>query len=76
MIICSGEGWVLGDNPAVGVLITAQRKFSEERLAQRINVDGSYGEFIGNERTVRVYHNIDSRIILEDMFAKIRYHYH
>jgi hypothetical protein len=30
----------------------------------------------GNERTVRVYHNIDSRIILEDMFAKIRYHYH
>lgn len=75
MIIRSGEGWVLGDNPAVGVLITMQRKFSEERLAQRINQDGSYGDFIGNDRKVRVYHSIDSRVILEDMFTKIRYHF-
>ncbi|PJC87199.1 nucleoside hydrolase [Vibrio sp. HA2012] len=75
MIIRSGEGWSLGDNPAVGVLITPQLKNSEIRPAQFLNSDGSYGEFVGEERTIRVHHSIDSRVILEDMFTKIRYHY-
>lgn len=75
MIIRSGEGWSLGDNPAIGVLITPQLKNSEIRLAQLLNPDGSYGEFVSEERTIRVHHSIDSRVILEDVFAKIRYHY-
>ncbi len=75
MVLQSGESWSLGDNPAVGVLITPQNKHSEQRLAQNFNSDGSYGEFVGNDRTIRVYHSIDSRVILEDLFAKIKYHY-
>lgn len=75
MIIRSGEGWSLGDSPAVGVLITSQMKNMEYRKAQRINPDGSYGKFVGDNRMIRVYHSIDSRVILEDMFAKIKYHF-
>lgn len=75
MIIRSGEGWSLGDSPAVGVLITSQGKFMATRKAQRINADGSYGEYFSDDRMIRVYHSIDSRVILEDMFAKIKYHY-
>jgi hypothetical protein len=75
MLIRSGEGWSLGDNPAVGVLISPQTKFAEERRAQRMNADGSYGEYISENRTIKVYHSINSRVILEDMFAKIRYHF-
>ncbi|TAH67353.1 MAG: nucleoside hydrolase [Anaerolineaceae bacterium] len=75
MIIRSGEGWSLGDSPAVGVLITSQMKHSEYRKAQRINLDGSYGDYINENRIIRVYNSIDSRVILEDMFAKIKYHF-
>ena len=75
MLIRSGEGWSLGDNPAVGVLISPQTKFAEERRAQRMNADGSYGEYVSENRTIKVYHSINSRVILEDMFAKIRYHF-
>jgi len=75
MLIRSGEGWSLGDNPAVGVLISPQTKFTEERRAQRLNADGSYGEYVSENRTIRVYHSINSRVILEDLFAKIRYHF-
>jgi purine nucleosidase len=75
MIIRSGEGWSLGDNPAVGVLITPQRTHSEMRRAQLFNMDGSYGAYVSDHRMIRVHHSIDSRIILEDMFAKIRYHF-
>ena len=75
MIIRSGEGWSLGDSPAVGVLITGQGKYQEIIPARYINPDGSYGDEVGNGRTVRVYHSIDSRIILEDFFAKLKYQY-
>lgn len=75
MIIRSGEGWSLGDSPAVGVLITMQGKDMEIRKAQRMNPDGSYGDYVGENRNVRVYHSINSRVILEDMFAKLKYHF-
>jgi hypothetical protein len=75
MLIRSGEGWSLGDSPAVGVLITMQGKYMEYRKAQRIELDGTYGEYISENRTIRVYESIDSRVILEDMFAKIKYYF-
>jgi len=46
MIIRSGEGWSLGDNPAIGVLITPQMNGIEECQPQRINPDGTYGDYI------------------------------
>lgn len=74
MIIRSGEGWSLGDSPAVGVLITSQSQDVEHINAMYINEDGTYGQVIEPKRIIRVYHHIDSRIILEDMFAKIKYY--
>lgn len=75
MVIRSGEGWSLGDNPAVGVLITNQGKGIEYIKAQRMNPDGTYGELIDENRVIRVYTSVDSRIILEDLFSKIKYYY-
>ena len=75
MIIRSGEGWSLGDSPAVGVLITGQHKNQEKRRAQFIEADGSYGDFVSEERMVRVYHSIDSRVIMEDFYGKLKYFY-
>lgn len=75
MIIRSGEGWSLGDSPAVGVLITSQTQGMEIRQGQYINEDGSYGDFVSEHRRIRVYHSIDSRIILEDMFGKLKYYF-
>lgn len=75
VFIRSGEGWSLGDSPAVGVLITPQGQNVEKRKAQRFNSDGTYGDYIRDDREIRVYHNLDSRVILEDFFAKIKYYY-
>ncbi|WP_099466651.1 nucleoside hydrolase [Konateibacter massiliensis] len=75
MMIRSGEGWSLGDSPAVGVLVTMQDHDMEYRKAQRINLDGTYGDYFRENRVIRVYQGIDSRVILEDMFAKLKYHF-
>jgi hypothetical protein len=75
VFIRTGEGWSLGDSPAVGVLITPQGQNMEIRKAQRINRDGTYGNYIRENRMIRVYHSIDSRVILEDFFSKLKYHY-
>lgn len=75
MVIRSGEGWSLGDNPAVGVLITSQTSDVEFRVAQRINPDGTYGASIDENRRIRVYHRINSRIIIEDLVAKVKYYF-
>lgn len=75
VFIRTGEGWSLGDSPSVGVLITPQGQNLKTQQAQRFNKDGSYGDFIREDRMIRVYHQIDSRVILEDFFAKIKYHY-
>lgn len=75
MVIRSSESWSLGDNPAIGVLIASQGKDMEHRRAQRINTDGTYGGYIDGDRIIRVYHSINSRVILEDLFAKIKYHF-
>lgn len=75
VFIRTGEGWSLGDNPAVGVLISPQSQYVEKRPAQFFNPNGTYGPFVGKDRMVRVYTNLDSRVLLEDFFAKINYHY-
>lgn len=75
IFIRTGEGWSLGDSPAVGVLVTPQGQNWETRKAQLFNPDGSYGAYVSDIRTIRVYHNMDSRVILEDFYAKLRYHF-
>ncbi len=67
----SGETWVLGDNPAVGLLLTEQRFRFDWVPAPQISSDMAYIHTNRN-RPIRVYNSIDNRVILEDMFAKLK----
>lgn len=65
-----GEMWTLGDSPAVSLLIDDQPYDYEFKPAPRITSDMHYVHH-QKERLIRVYHDVDSRLILEDMYAKL-----
>ena len=66
----TGETWVLGDSPAVGLVLYEHRWEFDYVNAPVI---GDTMEYIPSKlnRPIRVYRRIDSRLILEDMYAKI-----
>ncbi|MCR5670373.1 MAG: nucleoside hydrolase [Butyrivibrio sp.] len=66
----TGETWVLGDNPAVGLLLYEHRFLFEYVQAPLITKDMNYVH-TGLNRPIRVYREIDSRLILDDLFAKL-----
>lgn len=66
----TGETWVLGDNPAVGLLLYEHRFEYDWVQAPMITSDMSYVH-TGLNRPIRVYKSIDSRLILDDMYAKL-----
>lgn len=66
----TGETWVLGDNPCVGLMLYEHRYEFDYIPAPLITQDMNYIHTNTN-RPIRVYKNIDSRLILEDMYAKI-----
>lgn len=66
----TGETWVLGDNPAVGLLLYEHRFEFDWVTAPLVTADGCYVPDIRN-RPIRVYRRIDSRLILEDLYAKL-----
>ena len=66
----TGETWVLGDNPAIGLLLYEHRFEFEWQLAPLVTAEGCYSPDIRN-RPIRVYKRIDSRLILEDLFCKL-----
>jgi hypothetical protein len=69
----NGEVWQLGDSPAVGVLLSAHDFHYHDRAAPAVAPDGGYHPGSGNDdRTIRVYDFVDSRMILEDFYAKLR----
>jgi hypothetical protein len=68
------EVWVLGDNPAVGLLLDDHEYHYQTRPAPAINADLSYGP--GDPaHTLRVYEQIDPHFVLEDFFAKLQLAY-
>ena len=68
-----GESWCLGDSPVVGLGIDPEIGDYEYMDSPVCDKDGRY---IGtNDRKIRVYKNIDSRFVFEDMFAKLRSFY-
>lgn len=69
-----GETWSLGDSPAIGLLLDDHDFGFELKPAPRITKDFNY-EYYQNERFLRVYHYVDSRFILEDLFAKLALNY-
>jgi purine nucleosidase len=76
-----GETYIVGDSPLV--LLTALQSsfqadpsssFYEQRVAPGINDDGSYA-FPATGRQIRVYTELDIRLMLDDCFAKLELHH-
>ncbi|MBD0378932.1 nucleoside hydrolase [Paenibacillus sp. WST5] len=65
-----GEIWILGDSPAVSLLLNDQPFDYDWIEAPEIASDMSYIPRPGN-RKIRVYRSVDSRFILEDFYAKL-----
>lgn len=66
----AGETWSLGDSPVVGVALHPHCGRYEMRPAPIIDEHTRY-IFDDTRPLIRVYTSIDSRFILEDMFAKL-----
>ena len=66
----SGETWVLGDSPAVGVLLYEHRFCFDWVQAPLITRDMTYVQ-TGLNRPIRVYREVDSHLILNDLYAKL-----
>ncbi len=66
----TGESWVLGDNPAVGLLLYEHRFEYDWVPAPTITRECAYLHD-GRNRPIRVYRRVDSRLILEDLYAKL-----
>ncbi|MFW5988356.1 MAG: nucleoside hydrolase [bacterium] len=68
----TGEAWVLGDSPAVGVILAKHDFRCHMRPAPEITSDMYYVDK-GNNRPIKVYDYVDSRFILEDFYAKLKF---
>ncbi len=68
----SGESWSLGDSPVVAVLLDEHGCCYEEREAPMVDLDTAKYIFQTGNRKIRVYHTIDSRFLMEDLFAKLQ----
>ncbi len=66
----TGECWFLGDSPAVGLLLNEQEFHYHMESAPHIREDLSY-ELNKGHRMIRVYDSVDSRFILQDLYAKL-----
>jgi len=60
----------LGDSPAIGVMMYPECGVSEWVPGPEYNELMNYVH-IGRNRPIKLYHNVDQRFILEDMFAKL-----
>ncbi len=66
----NGESWVLGDNPSVAVVLHPDCGERRVQNAWLIDADSAYTEELPG-REILVYHTIDSRYVLEDLFSKL-----
>lgn len=66
----SGETWVLGDSPAVGLVLYEHRFCFDYTRAPEVGLSGEYLQSQFNP-PIRVYRSIDSRLVLEDFYAKV-----
>lgn len=69
--IRSGDSWILGDNAAIGVLLSPRASSLKEINAPSFSPEGRY---IYNERNgkIRIAERLDARFVLEDFFSKLR----
>lgn len=67
----TGETWVLGDSPSIGLILYEHRFEFEWRNAPVVTKEMQYLSSDRN-RPIRVYKRVDSRLILEDFYAKLK----
>jgi purine nucleosidase len=70
-----GECWQLGDSPVIGLMLTAHHFHYDIIPAPRVTMGCRYIQRMDNTRKIRAYNYVDSRFILEDMFAKLKYNF-
>lgn len=66
----TGESWVLGDSPVVGLILYEHRFEFDWVEAPYITNEMQYVH-TKTSRPIRVYRNVDSRLILEDFYCKL-----
>lgn len=71
-----GELWGLGDQGCIAVLMQEREQTCDFTMqpAPRFAEDCTYIHETSN-REIRVYHNVDSRLTLEDFFCKLALQY-
>ncbi len=68
----NAEAWSIGDNPTVSVLLQSKGRCCwHTEQAPHINEDCSYSPR-PNSREIRVYDSVDTRLTLDDLFAKLQ----
>ena len=72
-----GESWGLGDDPTVGLLLVEKEKTDlyDIKEAPIISYEDMSYSFTGANRKIRVYKDVNARMSLEDMFAKLQINY-
>lgn len=73
----NGETWGLGDSPTVGLFLDDPHNpdFFDEIEAPTIDYEDMTYRFDTPNRKIRVYKRINPRLILDDMFAKLKINY-
>lgn len=70
----NGGSWGLGDSPTIGVFLEDPNNpdFFEEITAPTIDYENMTYNFEHPGRKIRVFKHINPRLILDDMFAKLK----
>lgn len=71
-----GELWSLGDSPVIGLMINNRLgSYHVIDAPCTVNPDSTYNFSKPGSRKIRVYDDIDSHFILNDMMAKFKYYF-
>ena len=71
-----GEQWSLGDSPVVGLMLcNTSGRFHIEDAPGNLYDDGRYDFTQPSSRQIRVYDDIDSHFILNDMIEKLQFYF-
>lgn len=78
-----GESWVLGDQPAVSVLLEYHEHSYDWKPAPLITQEMSYIHKLNDklenrppvDSIIKVYNDVDSRMTLEDLYSKLELNY-
>lgn len=72
-----GETWGLGDSPTIGVLMEESEKTDvfDMMRAPTIAYKTMKYSFDNNNRSIRVYNQVNARLILEDFYSKLAVNY-